>query len=321
MKYLIRAIDRPFLICLIKSLSILLTAILILIFPTYSLYLAPIHLLIYLWLLGPFITMFHDIHHHPLLKHKMANKLLISLVGLINGIAPHGYFCHHIIMHHPEENGEKDTSSTRPYQRDSLKDFSHYYFSFMFGFFPLVNYLKTSKNKQKTREAYKFMLSGLLYTLSTLLLLLIHPIAAIAIIIIPTIITRSFLIVGNWGEHAFIDPANPENTYTNTVNLLGHYNKTSFNVGFHIGHHLKPKLHFSLLEQDFNDNIITYAQEDSIVFTDIHYPHLWFYLMTKNYSLLAQKYVQLPGRPKRSKQQIIALLKSRLIPIRSNIVD
>lgn len=315
MKYLIRAIDRPFLICLSKSLSLLITALLILSFPNYALYVAPLHLFLYLWLLGPFITMFHDIHHHPLFKNKLLNDLIIGLAGVLNGIAPHSYFCHHIIMHHPEENGWQDTSTTRPFQRDSFRDFCCYYFYFMFGTQALFNYLIGSNNRQKRKEAYKFIGSGLLYILCTILLFILHPIAAISLIILPTIITRSFLIVGNWGEHAFIDPKNPDNPYTNTVNILGHYNKTSFNVGFHIGHHLKPQLHFSLLEKDFEDNIKKYAEEDAIVFTDIHFPHLWFYLMRQNYSELANKFVQLPHRPKRSKAEIIQLLRSRTVPI------
>lgn len=314
-KYLIREIDKPFLICIFKSLPLIITGLAIILFPIYAIYIVPIHLSIYLLLLGPFITMFHDIHHHPLLKNKLANTLLINAVGLINGIAPHSYFCHHIIMHHPEENGYEDTSTTRPFRRDSIKDFYQYYLRFMLGSVSLVNYLRASDHGQKKLEAYKFIVSGVLYSLCIILLLLIHPIAAVALFIIPTIVTRSFMIVGNWGEHAFIDPNDLDNTYTNTVNLVGDYNESSFNVGFHIGHHLKPKLHYSLLEQDFYDNIATYAKEDAIVFSDIHYPHLWFYLMTKNYKKLAKKYVQLPHRQQRSEEEIITLLKSRVVAI------
>ncbi|MCP4438821.1 MAG: hypothetical protein GY810_07740 [Aureispira sp.] len=319
-KYLIRSIDKPFLVCLLKCSIIFVTAIAIFAFPTYALFIFPVHIIIYGYFLGPFITMYHDINHHPLLKNKTADKYLISLFGTIYGMTPNTYFCHHIIMHHPEDNGYKDLSTTRPYQRDSFKDFLKYYSEFIFCLFSLSAYLKVGNNKQKKRHANAMIISELSYIVVTIILLIINPIGALAVAVIPTLMTRSCLIVGNWGEHAFIDATDPTNPYTNTTNILGKFNKIWFNVGFHIGHHINPTKHYSLLEQDFYDNIETYAQEDAIVFKDVHFPHIWFYLMTKNYKKLAKLYVRLPGHEQHTDDEIIQLLKERVhaIPKQQN---
>ena len=86
-------------------------------------------------------------------------------------------------------------------------------------------------------------------------------------------------------------------------------------MGYHIGHHLHPAMHFSLMVEEFDNNIERYAREDAIVFKDVHYPHIWYYLMTKNYRKLASLFVQLPGRVPRSEAEIIALLQERVVVI------
>jgi fatty acid desaturase len=317
--YLIREIDKPLFICLLKSSTIVLTTLLLLLLPTYALYLFPIHLLLYLAFMGQFLTMFHDLMHHPLLKNKWLNQLLIGSVGTLYGLTHYTYFCHHVMMHHPEDNGSKDLSSTRPYQRDSFRDFLSYHFHFFFGLFRLSVFIKSHKNRLRIQYANRMVFYELLYLFFGILLLVFNPIAALAIVFIPIFISRTMLIIGNWAEHAFINPDNPDNTYNNTANILGKYNKDCFNVGYHIGHHLHPAMHFSLMAAEFDKNIERYAKEDAIVFKDVHYPHIWYYLMTKNYKKLASLFVQLPGRVPRSEAEIIALLQQRVVAIPESV--
>jgi fatty acid desaturase len=310
-----REIDKPFFSFLIKGSSIFLTAILLFFLPGYSIFIWPLHLFLYSCLIGPFITMYHDINHSPLFKNKRINKYITDLIGLVYGITPGTYFSHHVTMHHPENNMDKDISTTLPYQRDSLKDFFRYYFRFFFGVFELSAYLKKSNNKSKIRIGRYLIFTEIICLILGIILLLLNPVATITVIILPVVFTRTLLCIGNWGEHAFIDPNDPGNLYRNSTNIIGSYNKNFFNVGYHIGHHLRPSLHYSLLERDFFENIDTYASENSIVFKDIHYPHIWFYLVTKNYKALADKYIRLPGTKLLSENEVINLLKSRLIPI------
>ena len=312
-----REIDWPFLKFLIKSSLIVLTGTSLFIFPQFSMLLLIVHLSIYIIFFGPFITMYHDINHVPIFKHSFLNEYIVDFIGLFYGLPPKLYFSFHVIMHHPQNNGRHDISTTMPYQRDSIIDFIKYSIRFFFSHARLFDYLKASRSKKANLLADRILLSEVLFiSTSIALLIFVNVLATVFVLLVPVFMTRMLLIIGNWGEHALIDPDDPGNNYRNSVNIIGFYNKGHFNVGFHIGHHNQPALHFTLLENEFYDNINNYAKEDAIIFRDLHYPHIWFYLMSKNYKRLAKKFVQLPNRTIRSNDEIIELLKHRLIPIR-----
>ena len=71
---------------------------------------------------GPFGLMLHNITHRRLFKKKYdwLNKYVIWFVCPFFGHTPETYFVHHVGMHHEENNMDDDTSSTLPYQRDSV---------------------------------------------------------------------------------------------------------------------------------------------------------------------------------------------------------
>jgi fatty acid desaturase len=279
-----------------------------------------IHLLLYILYVGRVITMYHDINHFPLLKKKVYNSLFVGVLGLLYGFTPHTYFAHHIIMHHPENNEYDDVSTTLPYKRDSIRDFIRYYLKFFISVYGLTKYLNRQNSGQMRIHGKKAVAGELFYIVLLVLTLLYRPWVAIFVFIIPFFVTRSLLIMGNWGEHAFIDPVDYRNLYRSSTNILGKYNEKSFNVGYHIGHHLKPSLHYSQLPEDFEKNLEVYIKEDAMIFTDLHYPHIWFYLMLKKYRKLAEFYVRLPNAPARTTDEIIALMKWRTqaIPRQTN---
>jgi hypothetical protein len=121
-------------------------------------------------------------------------------------------------------------------------------------------------------------------------------------------------MVGNWANHAFIDPNEPNNIYKNSINIIeSFHNRRNFNDGYHIEHHFKPSMHWADLPAEFEVNVDNYVKNDAIVFKKINYIVIWYWLMTKNYKKLAHNFVQLAGADKRSNDEIIALLKSRTI--------
>jgi fatty acid desaturase len=109
-----------------------------------------------------------------------------------------------------------------------------------------------------------------------------------------------------------VDVASPDNPYRASLNLLGsRVNGRCFNVGYHIGHHARPRMHFTDMPREFETNLEVYGREDAIVLRDMHYPTVWLHLMTGNYERLARAFVQLPGAPRRSHEQVVALLRVR----------
>ena len=119
------------------------------------------------------------------------------------------------------------------------------------------------------------------------------------------------MMAGNWAQHAFIDPNNPDDIYKNSITCINTmYNKQCFNDGYHIGHHLRPALHWTEMPTNFLQNLDKYRKNDVVVFTGLDYFQIWFLLMTKNYNYLSKKFVPLSDNLT-TKEAITAFLKSR----------
>jgi fatty acid desaturase len=216
-------------------------------------------------------------------------------------------------MHHPEENLSSDVSSTLAYRRDSFLDFARYWLRFFFSYGEMAEYFRRTK---RTRLLKRFVIGESLYALVLLCALVLRFEAALVVFVVPLLVGRSVLIIGNWAEHAFVDPAAPENPFRASLNLIGkRINERCFNVGYHIGHHRKVRMHFSDMAREFEEHLEDYGREDAIVLRDMHYPDVWFHLMIGNYARLARSFVQLPGAPERTPEQVISLMRSRVVPI------
>jgi fatty acid desaturase len=261
--------------------------------------------------MGPFILMLHLTSHRPTFKKKynFLNNIIPWFIGPFFGETPESYFAHHLGMHHAEENMPEDHSSTMQYQRDSFKDFVKYYLKFIaVGTYELAGYLKR-KNRIKIRK--KFLLGELSFWIVAIALLIFFPQVTLVVFVFPVFIVRFFMMAGNWGQHAFIDKERPKNSYVNSINCInGRYNRTCFNDGYHIVHHLKPAMHWTELPGEFLKNINTYSKENSIIFKKIDFFQVWFFLMFKRYDILAKNMVTV-NHHFASKEEAIAMLKQR----------
>ncbi len=261
---------------------------------------------------GPFGLMLHCTSHRVLFKKKYAwlNKYIPWVIGPLFGQTPETYFTHHMGMHHPENNMPDDESSTMFYQRDSVGGFLHYLSDFLvLGIARLVGYF--NRNNKATLRG-RLLRGELLYIGLTLALAFVNLPATIVVFIAPLVLSRIIMMLGNWAQHAFIDPATPDNCYTNSITCINtKYNHKCWNDGYHISHHLKPALHWTEHPQHFRQNLSEYASQNAIVFDGIHFLHVFFYLMGKRYDLLARHFVELNGAFQRSEAEVAALLRSR----------
>lgn len=261
--------------------------------------------------LDRFILMLHNTSHRELfrLRYRLMNRYIPWVLGPFFGESPDTYYGHHLGMHHPENNLEEDLSSTMPFRRDRIDHFLRYFFRFfLIGLVECARYLWTHGRRLLCRR----MLVGELGFLATVALLFAwnwH--ATLVVFVIPYVAVRFLMMAGNWGQHAFIDPARPESSYGNSITCINsRYNRRCFNDGYHIGHHLKANRHWSEMPGEFHDNLATYASEGAIVFEGIDFFVVWLMLMLRRYDLLARRYVNLDGRT-RSQEEIVALLRSR----------
>jgi fatty acid desaturase len=260
---------------------------------------------------GPFGLMLHCTSHRVLFKKKYGwlNHTIPWVLGPLFGQTPESYFVHHMGMHHPENNMPDDESSTMHYQRDSVRGFLRYLGDFLaLGVVNLASYF-TRRNKATMR--FRLLRGEAAYLGLVLVLSFVNLPATLAVFVVPFVLSRVIMMLGNWAQHAFIDANTPDNCYTNSVTCINtNYNHKCWNDGYHISHHLKPALHWTDHPAHFRQHLGEYAAQQAVVFDGIHFLHIFFYLMAKRYDLLARHFVLLDGAP-RDEASVVTFLRSR----------
>lgn len=260
---------------------------------------------------GPFGLMLHCTSHRLWFNHenRWLNYYLPWVVGPFFGQTPETYSAHHLAMHHRENNLDDDLSSTMHYQRDSFIDFMKYFGNFFFSVIPSLALYFNSKDLIKLRN--RVIRGELFFWALCFGLMLVSWQATLAVFVIPLLISRFVMMVGNWAQHSFIDASDPANFYKNSITCINtSYNHKCWNDGYHISHHIKPNLHWTMHPNHLITNMHEYSSNKALVFEGIHFLHIWWYLMTNNYTRLANSVVNLNG-VFTSKVELIALMRER----------
>ena len=260
---------------------------------------------------GPFGLMLHCTSHRPFFKRNYGwlNKYLPWVLGPFFGQTPETYASHHLAMHHRENNLENDLSSTMAYQRDSFRSFILYFASFFFTVIPSLAWYFNERSQVKLRN--RVIRGELIFFGVCAGLCIINWQATVMVFLLPLFLSRIIMMIGNWAQHSFIDEEDPGNFYKNSVTCINTpYNHKCWNDGYHISHHIKPNLHWTLHPEHLQQNVEAYANNKALVFDGIHFLHIWWYLMTKNYSTLAKHVVNL-NNTYSSEQEIMSLMKRR----------
>jgi fatty acid desaturase len=252
--------------------------------------------------------------HRPFIrKPKLLNRAHPYLMSFFFGI-PTGYAEHHLGMHHYEDNLPEDLSPTMRYRRDSFLNFLVYFVRFFFLILIEITwYLVKNRRYAMARRAVIGELGHQAIIVAAVLLNWRFGLVAFAF---PYFAVRFLMMVGNWGQHAFVNTARKNDGLSNSITCINSgYNQRAFNDGYHIGHHLKANRHWTELPQDLRDNRDTYVREGAIVFHGIDFFLVSILLWTGSWGVLAKRYVRLDGQP-RSDEDVIAMLKSRVHPIK-----
>jgi Fatty acid desaturase len=267
------------------------------------------------WFAPPVILMLHCTMHRPFIRRpRWLNAAHPYVMSFFFGI-PTGYQEHHLGMHHVEDNMQEDLSSTIRYQRDSFLHFLHYFLRFFFlSIVELTGYLVRHKRQ---KMAVRAVVSELVHDAIILGALWLDWRFGVAAFVFPYLMCRFMMMAGNWGQHAFVNTARPNNGIANSITCINSgYNRRCFNDGYHIGHHLKANRHWTELPADFLANQQRYADEGAIVFEGLDFFMVSLLLWTGRYDTLARHYVRLDGQP-RSDGEVVIMLKGRLAPVRN----
>lgn len=321
-RFVCDARDVPFLwLMLWLTLTVVSTGLLLFVPGQFRWWLAGVHTALVLYFVGPYTLMLHNTSHRRLFPRRTGwmNAYIPWVLGPFMGQSPETYLAHHIGMHHAENNLEDDLSSTMGYQRDSFIDFMRYFLRFFFFGLPeLALYHARRKHKGLMTRT---IVGEITFYAAVAALLWLDWRPTLVVFVGPFVVVRFAMMAGNWGQHAFIDAADPGNAYTNSVTCINSvYNQRCFNDGYHIGHHVKANRHWLEMAEDFERNIPKYAAERALVFTGLDNFTVWLNLMLKRYEFLANRVVQL-GETPIPRETIIALLHERVRKIEGPVAS
>lgn len=311
--------DLPF-IHLIFKVSLLMLPFAVLLFLPLNIWIWSAVAVLYLYLnnvtfKGPFGLMLHCSSHRPLFKreYKALNLVIPWVLAPFFGQSPETYFAHHVGMHHVENNLEDDESSTMPYQRDSGKHFTLYFFRFLFtGIYSLAQYHFVKKHRNL---CYRTIRGEVLFILFCTVLCFIDWPATLVVFILPFLAFRLVAMAGNWVQHTFICPEQPGNDYRNSITCINvKFNHKCWNDGYHISHHINPTMHWTEHPAFFREHLAEFAANRSVVFAGLNFLDIFILLMRKRYDLLAARFVNVGGVFK-SDEEVIAHLRARMVPI------
>jgi hypothetical protein len=304
--------DLPFLkLIAVLTATVVPTGVVLFVPGAFRWWLAALHMALMVWFMGPFVLMLHNTSHRALFKHGWGflNYYIPWVLGPFFGESPETYFAHHVGMHHLENNLADDLSTTLPYRRDSIVGFLRYFFRFFFfGLIELVSYFA----RKGRRPMMVRTIVGELSFFAAVAVLWHHDWRpTLTVLVLPFVVVRFAMMAGNWGQHAFVDQADPENNYRNSITCINAtYNRRCFNDGYHISHHLKASRHWTDHPKEFTDNIANYAAERALVFEGIDFFVVWLFLMLRRYDWLAARLVPLGDAPIDT-AEAIAVMRSR----------
>ena len=136
--------------------------------------------------------------------------------------------------------------------------------------------------------------------------------AILVVFIVSVVFVRIPMMIGNWGQHAFICPADPTNPYRNSLTCINtRFNRRCFNDGYHIHHHVEARRHWNT-PGELEANLGRYGAEDAVVLEGIDFFGIWLCLMLRRWEVLAQAFLRLPNAPRRTDAEVVAVLKERL---------
>ncbi|GJC95997.1 fatty acid desaturase [Colletotrichum higginsianum] len=256
-----------------------------------------LHMALQFHYMGTYTLMMHQHIHMGGILSRDSGRLLKAfdaafpyITDPLMGHTWNTYFYHHVKHHHVEGNGPNDLSTTIRYQRDDALDFLRYVARFFFlVWFDLPRYFL---GKGQLRNAWKtgFWELGnyaVLYALYRL-----NSRATTFVFLGPLLLLRLGLMVGNWGQHAFVDTDEPDSDFRSSITLIDvPSNRYCYNDGYHTSHHLNPRRHWRDHPTSFLQQKKTYIREKALVFHDIDYLMVTVRLLRKDYMHLARRLV------------------------------
>lgn len=193
----------------------------------------------------------HNIVHLPIFRGKFLNTLFGWLCQLSNGMPLESYRVHHVTNHHRYNNrfdaSARDWSSPFGFRstRYPHRPIGKLYYVATFPFLAHGESLLWFLRAPTSRITRAFVRSLAVVCTASGVLIWLSPAGFVKFFLLPWIV----LIFGsgdnNYDEHKGCKMTNPYDSANDRLDFF--HTVLSFNLGYHVEHHLQPSLHWSLL--------------------------------------------------------------------------
>jgi fatty acid desaturase len=260
-------------------------------------------------------TMIHKEGHMPkgIFKKPFGifNNFHGHFLSFFYGHVPQGYPMGHMRIHHKHDNAADDVTSTIFYDRSHASRFLIYLFEFSL-FWTGISVALYHYNKGKMKEFIK-MTSGMFAFYGLIAAVMyVNFWFGFAYLVIPHMSCIFLLAAINYTWHAWTDSSEPKNIYKNSITILeGQYNV--YNEDYHVEHHKRPQTHWREYPVNYDKHKEEYKSNRAVVFHDTQAFEVFFLILFSDFEKMADKFVDL--NEDMSREDIIALLKHRLLPV------
>jgi fatty acid desaturase len=243
---------------------------------------------------------------------KVFGRYVEFFLGFFYGNVPELDRTVHVRLHHKENSGPDDTTSTICYDRTSKLDFLWYLSDNIWtvvGLTPFLYFKARGEDENRRR-----MLWGItLYALFFAAVFIYNWRIGLLYVLVPLLVMNFIMAMTAWVQHAFYDEERPEDYFANTVTV---YDEVNFmNEGYHLSHHHRSGLHWTEMPAHHERISNKMRESGSVVFRDIDFMELFLELtLLRRMDVLAEKLV--PWEPMDHAQRL-ALLEKRTKPVRT----
>lgn len=220
---------------------------------------------------------------------KVLGRYSEFFLGYLYGNVPELDRTVHVRLHHKENSGPDDTTSTSGYDRTSRLDFLWYLtdnVGTVLGFTP-YRYFKTRGDEENRKR----MLWGMARYYAYFAAVFIYNWRIGLVYVLGPLLCMNFITAMTaWVQHAFYDPERPEDYFANTVT---HVDEINFmNEGYHLCHHHRSGLHWTEMPSHFERIRDKMREAGSLVFRDLDVMELFLELtLLRRMDVLAEKLI------------------------------